>query len=145
MCRCYGYSKRRKRELKKQKFIDPFIFNKDDPGKYKYINEIAMQGAHASYKAFVLHPKNKMPDCNPYISRAPRGKAYRKLLIREAIAASVRIENNLKWISRKLDRQHEIVDDDNFDLSHLDNLGEIEPSDYQEQTDDGCEGGACKI
>lgn len=33
------------------------------------------------------------------------------------------------------------------ELSFLDEmeLGNIEPDSYQEQTDDGCEGGACKI
>lgn len=33
------------------------------------------------------------------------------------------------------------------DVSFLDDmeLGEIDPESYQEQDDDGCEGGACKI
>tara|TARA_B100001250_G_C19797414_1_gene789428 strand:+ start:328 stop:480 length:153 start_codon:yes stop_codon:yes gene_type:complete len=33
------------------------------------------------------------------------------------------------------------------DISFLDDmeLGEIDPESYQEQEDDGCEGGACKI
>lgn len=33
------------------------------------------------------------------------------------------------------------------ELSFLDDmeLGEIDPESYQEQEDDGCEGGACKI
>lgn len=33
------------------------------------------------------------------------------------------------------------------DVSFLDSmeLGEIDPDSYQEQDDDGCEGGACKI
>lgn len=33
------------------------------------------------------------------------------------------------------------------ELSFLDDmeLGEIDPESYQEQDDDGCEGGACKI
>ena len=33
------------------------------------------------------------------------------------------------------------------DVSFLDSmeLGEIDPESYQEQEDDGCEGGACKI
>lgn len=35
-------------------------------------------------------------------------------------------------------------DEDDFNLDHLD-LGDIEPDSYQEQEDDGCEGGACKI
>jgi hypothetical protein len=37
-----------------------------------------------------------------------------------------------------------VEDNDNFNLDHLD-LGDIEPDSYQEQLDDGCDGGACKI
>lgn len=33
---------------------------------------------------------------------------------------------------------------DELDLSHL-STGHIEPEQYQQQPDDGCEGGACKI